>query len=817
MGRPLTLPCRPRCISAAALAAFSLLVGNVAVAQTLDAQLATLSTDADQAPPSISVLSVTLNGGSPDGVAYVLRGPGRELWVDHATLSRLQIRHDDAPMREIDGRTMVQLGALSGVSWSVSEEEQRLDLHVDPNRLSKSTVSYGLLSPGMAHRPDPGGFLNYTIYGTASNSYGGFSGDSNSVSALLETVAFGPYGTFGVTSLVDPVSPSGSGEPGVIVLDAAWRWDDPQRLRTLIVGDAISAPGWWGNAVRFGGVQYSSNYALQPGYITYPLLTVSGMAALPTAAELYANNVRLGSQNVPAGPFTITNVPVVNGAGELQLVVTNALGQQQIITQPYYTTTQLLRAGLSEFSMSAGAARFNYGLQNFDYRDGLVSGLYRYGVTNRLTLEGRGEASTDVRSAGIGATQVLGVIGVAEAGVAGSNSTSGTGERLLLGFERQTQRVSFGVRSTWASPQYREFGDDGIQISRSSSANLNFALPGRAGTLAFLWSAQRYRSVPPLDGTPAPAAPTTSLNLYAASYTKQLGQWGSLSLVLSRTTGLTQQTQAQVLFTVPLGPGVSASASLLTSETNGQRTNTAALDVQKPLQVGPGYGYYLHAQSDHQAGAGVSYSGLYGRYSLEASTADSVTGVRATVAGGIGILDKKVFVAPPIDSSFALVRVGEVAGVRVMEENVDVGRTGDDGTLLVPRIPANSPVKLSIDPLTVPFDNSLPTTEQTVITLARTGVVARFDSRRQHNVLVRLVQPDGNPVPEGAEAIVAGRPERFPVAFGGEVFVTDFEGKHELEVTYDSRSCRVMVEVERTAPVVAEVGPLVCSWGQGAH
>jgi outer membrane usher protein FimD/PapC len=148
------------------------------------------------------------------------------------------------------------------------------------------------------------------------------------------------------------------------------------------------------------------------------------------------------------------------------------------------------------------------------------------------------------------------------------------------------------------------------------------------------------------------------VNLYAASYTKQLGQLGSLSLVLSRTTGLTQQTQAQVLFTVPLGPGVSASASVLSSETNGQRTNTASLDVQKPLQVGPGYGYFLHGQTDHQAGAGVSYLVCRARYP-EASTVDSVTGC-ATAAGGIGILGSKLFAVPPIDSSFALVRVGDV-------------------------------------------------------------------------------------------------------------------------------------------------------------
>ncbi|HXX10044.1 MAG TPA: fimbria/pilus outer membrane usher protein [Burkholderiales bacterium] len=816
MGSPLTSPYRLRRVSPAALTAVTLLVNNGAFAQTLaDGRLIPVSADAGQVSQGISVLSVVLNGSAPDGVAYVVRGPGGKLWVDRDTLDRLRIRYDDAPMQEFDGRTMAQLSALRGVTWSISEEDQRLELHVDPNRLPRSTLSYGLLPPIMARTPDFGGFLNYTIYGNTTNSYGGLNESSASVSGLFEAVAFGPYGSVGVTTLVNPVTTPGSAQPDVVVLDAAWRWDDPARLRTLIVGDAITAPGWWGNAVRFGGVQYSSNFSLQPGFITYPLLTVSGVAAIPTAAELYANNVRLGSQNVPPGPFSITNVPVVNGAGELQLVVTNALGQQQVITQPYYTTTQLLRSGLSEFSFSAGAVRFNYGLENFDYRDPLASGVYRYGLTDKLTLEGRAEGSSDVRGAGVGAATVLGVLGTLQAGVAGSDSSLGNGGRALLGFDRQTPTISFGVRGTWASPDYREVGDGGVQTARSISANLNVQLPGQAGTMAFLWTDQRFRNVAPVNTSTAP--PMGALDLYAVTYTKQLGTWGAFTLVLSRTTGLTDQTQVQALFTVPLGTGVSGTASALNTQSNGQRTTVGALDVQRPLQVGPGYGYYVHAQTDDQGAAGISYQGLYGRYSLEGSVANSTVGLRATVAGGVGVLDTKVFAAAPIDSSFALVRVSDIPGVRVMQENVEVGRTGDDGTLLVPRIPANVPVKISIDPLTIPFDYSLSGVDQLVITLARTGVVARFESRRENNALVRLMQPDGTPVPEGAEVVVAGRDERFPVAFDGEVFLTDFQGKHEVEVSYNGRRCTVTVEVDPKAPVVAEVGPLVCKLKEAEH
>ena len=84
------------------------------------------------------------------------------------------------------------------------------------------------------------------------------------------------------------------------------RQDDLGKLRTLQVGDGVAAPGWWGQAVRFGGVQFSSNYSLQPGFVTYPLLAIGGLATVPSTTEVLVNDVRLETLTLLDGPQVLS-------------------------------------------------------------------------------------------------------------------------------------------------------------------------------------------------------------------------------------------------------------------------------------------------------------------------------------------------------------------------------------------------------------------------------------------------------------------------------------------------------------------------------
>ena len=363
---------------------------------------------------ALAALSISVNGAPEPGIAFAVRDPGG-LLVDSDTLARLKLTWRDADVVHVDGRAFVPLRSLRGVRGTIAELAQRLDLDIDPDLLPTARLQFGLPPPQLPQTPDWGGFLNYTVYGQSSSGGNFATSLSRSLAGAFEAGAFGPAGTFGGSFIVNSTAATQVGADSVVLLEAGWRWDDPEKLRTYRVGDAITAPGWWGRAVRIAGAQVTSNFALQPGYVTYPLLTVSGISSIPTAAEIFSNNVRMGSQNVPAGPFAITNVPVLNGAGELQVVVPNAFGQQQVITQPFYVTTQLLKPGLAEYSFSAGTKRFNYGLHNFDYQGFLGSAFYRYGVSDTLTVQVRAEGDNNIRSAGAGADFIVGNFGVVSA------------------------------------------------------------------------------------------------------------------------------------------------------------------------------------------------------------------------------------------------------------------------------------------------------------------------------------------------------------------------------------------------------------------
>ena len=54
-----------------------------------------------------------------------------------------------------------------------------------------------------------------------------------------------------------------------------------------------------------------------------PRSSFSGSAAVPSTVEVYAGGVHLFSQDVQPGPFTITGVPLVSGAGTARIVVSD--------------------------------------------------------------------------------------------------------------------------------------------------------------------------------------------------------------------------------------------------------------------------------------------------------------------------------------------------------------------------------------------------------------------------------------------------------------------------------------------------------------
>ena len=110
------------------------------------------------------------------------------------------------------------------------------------------------------------------------------------------------------------------------------------------VGDVISDALSWSTSVRMGGISYGRDFSLRPDLVTgrcrrFPARRLS------RPRSIFINGYRSGSTRLQPGPFTLTNLPYINGAGDAVLVTTDALGRQVSTTLPFYVSSDLLKQG----------------------------------------------------------------------------------------------------------------------------------------------------------------------------------------------------------------------------------------------------------------------------------------------------------------------------------------------------------------------------------------------------------------------------------------------------------------------------------------
>jgi outer membrane usher protein len=284
---------------------------------------------------------------------------------------------------------------------------------------------------------------------------------------------------------------------------------------------------------------------------------------------------------------------------------------------------------------------------------------------------------------------------------------------------------------------------------------------------------------------------------------------GFFTLSASQAIGSPDQTQVFAGFSFPLGTA-SGFTGYQNTRTNGHSSGYGTASLQQAPPIGEGYGYRVLAQTDDRAEAGVIYANAIGRYTADVAHYSGQDAVRGSISGGIGFLGGSAFLARPITESFGVVRVGEVGGVDILQDNVSIGKTNDNGHLIVSRIPSYNASKISIDPITVPIDANIGKTQEWVTSYTRTGVLIDFPLKRERNALLRFIDEKGKPLPTGSVVEVDGRATRYYVGFDGEAFVTDLEGRHRLRARSANALCEIEVELGTADPAVADLGPYIC-------
>ncbi|MBI5066750.1 MAG: fimbrial biogenesis outer membrane usher protein [Deltaproteobacteria bacterium] len=736
--------------------------------------------------PQRADLDLFLNG-EHRGAALVLLSADGDVLALPEELRRAGLH---LPPATASGGERISLRALApALTYRVDEAELALRLTAGPELLGRTTLDMRA-SPrpeGLAGGGAPALFLDYAV----EQRWPGLTGG-----ALEAGASAGGWLLLGGLSRLD---------------DGAWARsatsltrDEPDALRRWIAGDATAASGPLGGALVLGGLSVQREFSLDPYLPRAPLPRGTAVATSASTLELYVNGTLVRRERLAPGTYDLANLPVTSGAGLVQAVLRDAFGRTQELDARYYYTSGLLAGGLSDYGYHLGLARRAQGAGLGSYGSPALLARHRLGLEDWITAGFRLEATDALVSAGPAATLGL-PVGEVEVALGASGSGARGGLAGSLGWSYLARGMGAGLRVALQSSRY-------AHASLAAAADRPVAsLEAFAGasvvrglTLEALLRTDRRRDAG--DSTTVSARASVALGAGAALL---------LSASVGGGPGAPPATELSAFLSWSLDGRTTAEGSVGRAAGAGA---TGSAGVQRPLPMDEGYGYRVRGTTAERGPATLSAAGQaqlrHGFLEAEWDQSGGARAGRVRAAGALVLLDGSLFVTRPVDSSFALLQVPGVAGVRGYLEGQEAGRTDEQGNLFVPSLLPYQANRLSIRGEDVPMEYDLGRLEELAAPPFRGGAVVRFAVRRISAVSGTLQLPGAGRERPGLGEIavaVAGERRTSPVTEEGRFWLDGLPpGRHAAEVVWRGGVCRADLEVAAGEGPMVDLGTVAC-------
>jgi len=728
-------------------------------------------------------LDVTVNGElRPDMYAFQQLPSGS-----------LVIRADDLRLLGLlpqksatDKKGWVDLDKLENVTYLIRDGDIVDFIASDESALAPFTANLsgwsgaanlGRLDEESRAQSDLTGLLNYSLYASTGGNDFGRLGHLNGISGILEGRVSGKFGAF-VTSQLLRYSPDTDDKFDSVRLDSYWQYSDEERMLTYQAGDVITRSLPWSRSTRLGGFQLRRNFSLREDLLTTPMPSINGSAALPSTVDVYINNARVATSDVPAGPYSLTNMPIISGVNDARIVVRDAMGRETVTNMAFFSAADMLGKGLVDFSLEAGLPRRNFGSKSGDYSgDFMISATARYGMTDKITTEAHTEAGKDFFNAGIGSTISLADIG--SLSLAGSTSVyrGETGQQLYASLQLQRWGFYFNARTQRSFGHYNDMASvvDARARDRERDINGFFSDYYRYGTIRPPKAVNQYSLSTNLRFDP------TTINV---SYT-EIDNWereDSRFLSISASRNFASRVQAYVNAYIDLKDsdaygifgGISMSfdnkiSASVNSETNHEGSSiTTQVSRAMGSKVGD-YGLTIRDTEGKKTRRGID-----GRYRAKFATiAASIDQYNnhswrgtAQADGALVFADGGVTPTQKIYNSFAVVNAG-APNIGIYANNNYFDKTWRNGRLVVPDLHPyrTSSIKLDVD--SMPVDMLVDITEAKVRPTHGSGVVVNFATSNEAYAHVSIMDHNGRPIEAGSYARIEGSDIGFDIGYDG--------------------------------------------------
>ncbi|EON5698883.1 F4 (K88) fimbrial usher FaeD [Escherichia coli] len=528
----------------------------------------------------------------------------------------------------------------------------------------------------------------------------------------------------------------------------------------LLVGKTSTGDSMLGSTGTYG-VSLSRNNSMKPGNLGYSPV-FSGIANGPSRVTLTQNGRLLYSEMVPAGPFSITDVPLYT-SGDVTMKVTGEDGREQTQVFPLAVMNGQLSPGEHEFNLAAGlpdddsdmdgavfAASYGYGLENLTLRTGLV-----------FNQDWKGASAGMVVGLGwLGAVSVDGAYASAK-----YRDGSHSGNKVQLAWSKQLETTNTGLRLSWSrrSEEYEDMSsfnpsevysqvNQGRRVKDEWSAGISQPV-GKLFSLSLSGWQRSYYPASAISAHRQQKDSGKERGVTGTLSTQIEGVGVNLSWTGSRNAEGENNWSASASVSVPfmlLDRRYSSSTSVSTSKDGGTGFSTG---LSGSLNDRFSYGFGGGRDSDGGASSylNASYSGdrAYLSGALNQSSSGGTSGSVSASGSVLAVpAAKDIMFSRTTGDTVAVVNVKDTPGVKVTSGD---GQTNSDGNLVVP-LNSYDWNTVTIDAGTLPLSTELTNTSQKVVPTDKAVVWMPFDALKVKRYLLQVKQRDGEFVPGGTWA-----------------------------------------------------------------
>lgn len=768
--------------------------------------------------PQRAFLTVKLNGRDQGTSLVVIFERDAYILASDLKDSNLVIPGD--AYRTVDGQRYVSLRSVDpNVVYTIDADALAIDIRFGTGSFGQTTLDGAGGEAALPISYTRSAFFNYSVL-KSSNQGALFSGEG------VASIGHGVLDTF--------VQRNSGG--GFALGETSWTRDYIEKSERLVVGRSnidMSDFSGTGSTISLDGVTFRRDLQLNPGTIRNYNTGISGVASSASTVQLFVNGVLVREEEIGAGAFRVSNVPLRDGANETTVVIRDAFGHTQTISRPMYVAADLYRRGDREFAFALGRSSFQ---QSQAVRPFVGAARYAVGITDAVTAGARAQVSGTGWNAGswLAAGSRFGQLSasVSESVARGTAFVPGTvvdfasdsGLQLPPGATSAPPPIGAGpVRGTAYGLSYNG-AFHGLAVGASLAGESPFystiALPPVAdralrseriyvsgglrhsGTgLTFSWSRATFRD----SGTQAEQT---------LSLMQQLLRGVNASVSYGRRT-LAGNSGPSLGIRIDAVLRRHDQVSLSSTSEAGKTTRSLQLERHPDGILGTSYAAAIGSEDGATSASFDAVNATrVGNFEVRHAVAGVYRDTSVSFSGAIAMADGGVFFTRPILQSFVVVDTG-LSGIRALVNSQTAGLTDRKGRMLIADLFPYQRNDVSIDPNSIPDGALLDVTQRSVAPTYRGGAVVKFAVHQVRAYSGRLVfagEADRSPALGQVTLTLRSGTAASDIGTDGTFYFEDLEpGSYEGRAEFKGGSCSFTLVVPHSTGPLTALGTVACA------